>query len=166
MRNDIHHPELMRSTLAWFVAAGQMPPTPEPSVRTTALYLGLQLEELAEKLELILGDAHSWLRQMRSLSAALKSGAWDDRIMEVMADPRKLAEFLDGDMDLIWVSLGAAAATGSDAVGAYAAVAGANWAKFPGGVAVRDANGKVVKPAGWTAADLTPYLHPTLREGA
>jgi predicted HAD superfamily Cof-like phosphohydrolase len=71
---------------------------------------------------------------------------------------------LDADMDLIWVTLGSARAQGANAGYAYHLVSEANWAKFPNGVVTKDANGKVVKPAGWLEPDLTEAIHPTFKK--
>jgi predicted HAD superfamily Cof-like phosphohydrolase len=49
---------------------------------------------------------------------------------------------------------------GANVEGAAAEVSRANLAKFPNGVAVRDANGKVVKPEDWKAPDLKPFIYP------
>lgn len=143
----------------WFVTAGQMPATPAPDVRQVAFYIGMQLEEMAEKLE-ALGMA----RLASGLSAhadLFKRGANDDAVRGALL-AGKAEALLDADMDLLWVTIGAAYAQGADAQGAYAEVAEANWAKFPNGVVTRHPEtGKVLKPEGWQAPNLTQYLHPS-----
>lgn len=146
------------NTHAWFVKAGQMPKTPAPDVRQSAFYTGMQAEELAEKLAAIL-PGHPVVNDLEALGLCLKDGTYDDAVRAALRTPAVAELMLDGDMDLIWVSIGAAYAGGADCAGAYAAVLDANWAKFPGGVVNRDpATGKVLKPEGWKAPDLTEFL--------
>lgn len=166
----------IQRTRDWFTHSGQMQPafTQQPDARQSAFYLGMQLEELAEKLAVL--QKHSQLtdktgpvadaaQAMSLLGTALKQGAYD---AEVEAALKFDAEaMLDGDLDLLWVSIGAAAAQAADVLGAYDEVQRANWDKFPGGVVNRDlATGKVIKPEGWRGPDLQPFIHATLRKGA
>lgn len=153
---------LIHDTSRWFVAAGQQPPEPTPSVEQVCLYTGLQLEEMAEKLELILGCDNTFVSAMKITAEAFKRKSVFTLSSVRDAMEAAPALLLDADADLIWVSLGSLRAMGSDPVAVYSTVAGANWAKFPGGIAVLDPNGKVVKPAGWTEPDHTPHIHPTL----
>lgn len=157
----------IKSTRNWFAETGQIPLGALPNVRQTSFYLGMQVEELAEKLTLVFGST-SLITKMEGLGAALKAGTddVDEYVGEVLSSHGDAKEFLDADADLLWVTIGAAAAAGSDLYGAYNdGVAHANWAKkFPDGTFHRDpVTGKVLKPEGWVAADLTPFVHPTLR---
>jgi predicted HAD superfamily Cof-like phosphohydrolase len=154
-------------TIDWFIKAGQMAANQKPDPRQTAFYLGMQVEELAEKLtasgvftRLAKGNQLEGL--LTALAAELKTGGMDDVVKAAFIHGRAV-DMLDADMDLIWVSIGAAAAQGADPVGAYAAVTDANWAKFPGGVVTKHpVTGKVIKPEGWTPPNLTPHLHSSL----
>lgn len=147
-------------TQGWFEVAGQMK-IGEVNTERAAFYTGMQLEELTEKLTLIFGGDYAVVQKMNALAMQFKRGEHNDAMARaLMVDP---GEMLDGDLDLIWVSIGAATAQGADVAGGYTAVGLANWAKFPNGVATLDGNGKVVKPQGWKAADLKPYIHHTLR---
>ncbi|MFZ9330710.1 MAG: hypothetical protein ACO24I_05425 [Candidatus Fonsibacter ubiquis] len=65
---------------------------------------------------------------------------------------------LDADIDLAWVTIGSALSQGADVEGAAAEVSRANLDKFPNGVAIRDGNGKVVKPDGWKAPGLSTFI--------
>lgn len=145
------------------------------NVRQTALYIGLQLEEMAEKLEACLQADTLFTKEMYNLSGMFKAGHMDHR---VAASNR--AAMLDADIDLAWVTIGSALSQGADVLGACGEVARANLAKLVscdqrhlgqdrllsdcpkcGGhllYAVKDANGKVMKPAGWRAPDLTPFV--------
>ena len=157
----------IQSTRNWFAETGQIPLDALPNVRQTTFYLGMQVEELAEKLKLVFG--HSELVQrLEGLATALKEGLHnsDSFVGDVLSNPATAKEFLDGDGDMLWVTIGAAAAAGSDLYGAFNdGISYANWAKkFPDGTFHRHpVSGKVLKPDGWVAADLTPFLHPTLR---
>jgi predicted HAD superfamily Cof-like phosphohydrolase len=86
---------------------------------------------------------------------------------------------LDADIDLSWVTIGSALSQGADVEGAVAEVARSNLAKLVkchctssgcaepccgscnglGLVAIKDANGKVRKPEGWVAPNITPFIN-------
>lgn len=145
-------------TSQWFVTAGQMPEKPEPDARQIAFYMGMQMEELAEKMALVFGSSNTLVAQMDSMGNDLKLGTFDYGVEKAFyAQP---GDFLDADCDLMWVTIGAAQAQGANFSGAYNTVTTANWQKFPGGVVTRNpANGKIVKPAGWEPPNLLPFLH-------
>lgn len=126
------------------------------------LYTGLQLEEMAEKLEAVATgcvnirvtehlELHAQL--LRELSAEFKSGRHRGDILRANREA-----LLDADIDLAWVALGGAFSIADDLSGAIAEVGRANLDKFPGGEVIRDENGKIKKPAGWRGPDLTPYF--------
>ena len=161
---------LILNTVEWFAATGQIPEDAPPSARQSAFYTGMQLEELAEKLECVMGVHHHMVHELHALAEAFKRGNWDDRVGSALT-AGLAKDMLDADMDLLWVSIGAARAQGADVVGAYRAVSDANWDKQ-----VRDPDtnttyfrrapdtGKVLKRPGWVAPDLRPFVHPQLRE--
>ena len=69
-------------------------------------------------------------------------------------------EQLDALIDILVVTIGAIHSLGSDAEGAWKEVMRTNFAKIDkdtGKVRKRE-DGKVLKPVGWTAPDLKPYL--------
>lgn len=145
---------------AFMRAAGQT--TDRFNSAQATLYTGLQLEEMAEKIEAIAGGAvttlsKSYLLQhadsIRILALEFKQGMHRGDIMR--ANPEALA---DADIDLAWVALGGAMSMCRDAPGAISEVARANHDKFPGGVALKDENGKVRKPADWRGPDLSPFI--------
>ena len=147
------------------------------NVRQTALYIGLQLEEMAEKLEAIFPPNVGTMdtAQIRTLSSAFKQGALD-----IYVANGDRAAMLDADIDLAWVTIGSALSQGADVLGAMREVARANLDKLVecddqhlgmdrplqdcpkcGGrlaYAIKDANGKVMKPAGWRGPDITPFI--------
>lgn len=156
----------IKRTIDWFIAAGQMPPRAEPNTQQTGFYLGMQLEELSEKLAAVMGTHSDHVKRLHHLALAFKNGLWDDKVSVALRDPKYAEELLDADMDMLWVTIGAAAAQGADVPGAYNAVGNANWAKFEGGVRRDPTTGKVLKPEGWRPPDLKPFMHPLLRHGA
>jgi len=123
------------------------------NIRQLALYTGLQLEELGEKMEAILGDRAELVVQLKKASADFKRGEHDVHI--ALADR---VELLDADLDLTWVSLGSANSTGACVNTAWNAIDDSNMAKVDPttGKALRDANGKIQKPAGWAPPNLAP----------
>lgn len=129
--------------------------TKEFNVRQTALYIGLQLEEMAEKLEACGWPTGSGLvDRMRSTSMQFKAGIFDSDVKT--ADREAL---LDADIDLAWVTIGSALSQGADVEGAAAEVTRANLDKIsPDGSVVKDGNGKVRKPEGWRGPDIAPYV--------
>lgn len=75
-------------------------------------------------------------------------------------DAKDEVESLDACMDLIWVTLGYCISKGYDVNGAWNEVARSNLDKIDretGKVQKRE-DGKVLKPAGWRAPDLTKFL--------
>lgn len=146
--------------------------------RLTALYIGLMLEEMSEGIHAVF-DGH----KTNALSSAFKEGLHDDSVASMPKEKR--AELLDACVDLAWVALGCAYAMGADVEGAIAEVAKANMSKLvgcpeceghgvvpidghmvkgcenckhTGNVALRDGNGKIKKPDGWMAPDVSVYL--------
>lgn len=131
--------------------------------RQIAMYTGLQLEELAEKIDTIAAGTHDGEAKhtLQSIASYLddwgrdfKSGFYDFEV--ATADPHKL---LDDDVDQFVVTVGSLLSQGADINGAINEVNRANMAKvWPDGTMHRDANGKIVKPEGWTPPDLTPFV--------
>jgi len=68
-------------------------------------------------------------------------------------------EALDACMDMIWVILGYCYMQGYDVEGAWKEVARSNLAKInpETGKVVKNENGKVMKPDGWTPPQLEQY---------
>lgn len=129
------------------------------NIRQAAMYMGLQCEELAEKLRSLSQATNSYY--LRNLSIDLddlgdgfKTGDHDAEFTRV--DRHAI---MDDDIDLFVVTVGSLLSQGVDIHGATGEVNRANMAKvWPDGTMHRDANGKIVKPEGWTAPDLTPFV--------
>ena len=69
-------------------------------------------------------------------------------------------EQLDACMDMIWVILGYCRMKGYDVDGAWAEVARSNLCKIDSvtGKVIKNSAGKVMKPEGWTAPVLAPFV--------
>lgn len=135
--------------------AGQLDNKRKFDARQVALYIGLQLEELGEKLEACgFSPASPIVNMLHDTSASFKAGMFDNMVVNANRE-----ELLDADIDLAWVTIGSALSQGADVQGAAEEVSRANLAKFPNGIAIRDENGKVVKPAGWTGPDLKSFVN-------
>lgn len=152
--------------------------TDQFNVRQTSLYIGLQLEEMKEKLE-----ALGWNNVRHSggfytdLMAALHKASCEfkDGTMDVAVEEAGRAAMLDADIDLAWVTIGSALSQGADVEGAAGEVARANMDKLhlchcedadftpckkcrdTGRYALKDENGKVKKPGGWVAPNIEPF---------
>lgn len=123
------------------------------NVRQTALYIGLQCEELAEKLEAILGPDNSLVQLLNIESMLLKEGDRNTRVARAGAH-----ELLDADIDLMWVTIGSVLSQGADIDGAIAEVTRSNMSKLVDGKMVKDANGKVTKPSHFSPPNLEPFV--------
>ena len=74
-------------------------------------------------------------------------------------------ETVDALIDILVVTIGALHSMGADAEGAWKEVMKTNFAKIDketGKVRKRE-DGKVLKPAGWTAPELAPFLNEVHR---
>jgi hypothetical protein len=127
--------------------------------RKVALYIGLQLEEMAEKIASIpnqtsLGNLRVALEYHSRL---FKEGRFDGEVEKI-----DRVEALDADIDLAVVALGGATSLGADVNGACHEVADSNLSKFPFvdgvRVALKDENGKVKKADGYKPPQLEQYL--------
>lgn len=119
----------------------------EFSPRKTAMYIGLQMEELAEKLESLPhnGEVLSMIEKIDAMATQFKKGDFDH-----LAENIDKIAALDADIDIAVVSVGAAHCLGADVKPAFAEVCDSNMSKFVldlhgNVVALRDANGKIQK---------------------
>lgn len=132
--------------------------------RKVALYISLQLEELAEKIEAI-GERETpknkeikyLLTAMKTFSQSFRHGHFDDEVAQI--DKTKA---LDADIDLAVVALGGAYCLGADVNGACHEVADSNLSKFElkdGEYKVyKDSSGKVAKSPSYRPPKLEKYL--------
>ena len=82
-----------------------------------------------------------------------------DELEEAIQDNDKV-EQLDALVDILVVTIGAIRAAGWDAEGAWKEVMDTNFAKIDPvtGKVNKRADGKVLKPEGWQAPQLSPFL--------
>jgi predicted HAD superfamily Cof-like phosphohydrolase len=138
----------------------------EFSPRFVAFHTGMQLEEMAEKLEAILKGcktqndtihAHMVERlrsEMDHMGKQFKQGTYDQIVSN--GDRHGM---LDADVDIQVVTIGGMMTAGNDIEGALGEVNRANLdKKFPDGTYHLDQNGKIQKPPGWKAPDLSSYV--------
>lgn len=126
----------------------------EYNVRQIALYTGLQLEEMAEKM------GHIGLTVLRdhlhSVGMSFKQGTYDSWV--AAADPQDL---LDDDVDQFVVTVGSMLSQGADIHGAISEVNRSNMSKvFEDGTMHRDENGKILKPPHYSPPELAPFVNP------
>lgn len=84
---------------------------------------------------------------------------YNDEFKTALANGDRV-EQLDALIDILVVTIGAIHSAGFDAEGAWKEVMKTNFAKIDketGKVRKRE-DGKVLKPVGWTAPNLTPYI--------
>lgn len=137
-------------------------PVDKFTAEQACLYTGLQLEEMAEKIQVIAGGtitegAREMLTQFAAMCDALgKEFKKGNHVGDIMRADH--VDLIDADCDLAFVSIGALYSTASNGDGALDHVCATNLAKFPNGQVIRDANGKIMKPAGWTSPNLLPFV--------
>ena len=136
-------------------AAGQFKEE-EYNVRLTALYTGLQFEEMAEKMTSM--GCHLYAHDLTIMADRFKAGAMDENVAKA-----NRIEMLDADVDIAWVSIGASFAAGSDVRGASEEVIRSNMSKFVVAedgtlMGIRDKNGKLVKPDDYSPPELSDYV--------
>ena len=120
--------------------------------RQAALYMGLQLEEMAEKLKHL--GFSSTAQNLDALGTAFKRGNYDELFYK--ADRVRL---LDDDVDQVVVTIGSMLSMGVDIEGACNEVHRSNMSKvWPDGTLHKDANGKITKPETYSEPNLAPYV--------
>jgi predicted HAD superfamily Cof-like phosphohydrolase len=156
--------ELVDAVRGFMQIGGQT--TGKMNAKQAALYTGLQLEEMAEKIEAIIGGAifPEDKRHLDNLVVVLKKYADEFKQGHHMGAILRAdhAELIDADFDLAWVSIGGVMSTAAEPERAIAHGTYTNLAKFPDGKCVRDANGKIQKPAGWTSPNFSDYTDQTV----
>lgn len=148
-------------TANWFFYTGQMPQQPTPDVAQVCFYLGMQLEELAEKLQALRPDSEvaALMQKLGGLFQAQDHDVIQD-ISARLADPAVAADFLDGDLDTLWVTVGAIRALGTDPEKAYEALLASNYGKrWTDGTFHVDDNGRVQKPPEWRKPNFAGFIH-------
>jgi predicted HAD superfamily Cof-like phosphohydrolase len=126
------------------------------------LYVGLVLEEVAEMLRTLQAGSVDTLGRSRytilisdlkALSSEMKQGFHMGDVLRCTH-----TNLLDDAFDVSWVAMGLMLSVSISASAAWREGARSNLAKFPNGVAKRDANGKIQKPEGWKPPNFLPYV--------
>ena len=140
-----------------------VPPGKTFNADRVGFYTGCQLEELAEKLEVLAAAQISqfdrnqlfgFAGEMRGWGKAFKQGAFQGAVLR--ADREAL---LSEDIDVAVVTVGALCYQTLDFLQAAMAICDANDAKVVDGKVIRDPEtNKVLKPAGWTPANLSKFI--------
>lgn len=138
--------------------------TGEFDARKVALYVGLQLEEMAEKIESIPNPRNELGKLCTALeyhATLFKSGKFDALVEQMTHEQR--VEALDADIDLAVVALGGACALGAEVEMAANEVMGSNMSKCVedenGNMTLlKDENGKVVKSKNYFAPNLKHFV--------
>lgn len=145
-----------------FNAIGQIVPPGNFNADRVGFYTGMQLEEMAEKLSAIAAghvaqsDRDSLQMFANIMDAVGKEFKGGKHYGAVLRADRE--ELLDGDIDMLVVSAGALVYQTPQFSQAVECVLAKNDEKIPNGKATHDANGKLLKPAGWTPPDLSPFI--------
>ena len=159
MSNPRENHTPLATVVARFMALAEQT-TDRFNARQACLYTGLQLEELAEKIEVIMGGcvtqaARDHLAPLHSLlthyAKEFKEGLHQG---DILRSSHK--DLIDADYDLAFVSIGALLSTSVNGLGAIAHGNHTNLDKFRNG-ADKDENGKQRKPADWQRPDFEPY---------
>ena len=85
--------------------------------------------------------------------------------VQELEDSRLPVTDLDAMIDILVVTIGAIHSMGADAEGAWNEVMRSNLAKIDAdsGTVLKREDGKVLKPAGWTAPELSAFLNEVHR---
>jgi len=149
MRNPID------AIINWNVDAGNT--AFEVNVRQSAMYVGLQCEELAEKLKVL--DRVEIAEILDNLGMQFKQGKHDFFVGKALSTLEGRKEMLDADLDLIVVSTGAGMSQGADVENGLEEVIRSNDSKRTDGKILKDANGKIIKPDHYSPANLEPFIN-------
>lgn len=147
----VNHANVIKQVRTFNLIAGNT--DSQYNVRQSALYMGLMLEEMAEKLGHL--GFNEVAVEMDNLGYGFKRGDYDDRLTSANRE-----NLLDDDVDLVVVTLGSMLSMGVDIHGAFNEVYRSNMTKLQDdGTMARDANGKIVKPSTYSPPNLAPFVH-------
>ena len=128
--------------------------------RKVALYIGLQLEEMLEKIQALpkIERLNGLLIALEVSSEAFKKGHFDEQVEMI-----DRVQALDADVDLAVVALGGACALGAQVNEACLEVMSSNLSKYElnedgSYIVYKDENGKVKKPASYRPPNLEPFV--------
>lgn len=117
-----------------------------------------EMQQMVRQFHEVGGHPIAESPQLLTQDRAEKRAKWSrEEIQEFLdaIEAKDIEEAYDAIIDLLYFAYGTAVEMGLDVEPGFRAVHEANMAKFPGGVQLRDADGKVMKPEGWVAPDHT-----------
>ena len=154
---------LMEDVRAFHEAAGhpiRSKPAMVPRSRLLlrANLIGEEYFEMLEAMFLLSPETRIRLEDMRQeLNGLLKAHAEAPSPL----DTKALAGTADALVDMAYFIVGTALERGLPLDKVWEAVQTANMAKFPGGVALRREDGKIIKPEGWQPPDVAAIIAGT-----
>lgn len=145
-----------KRTADWLHACGKVP----GHAGDISTQIGCDLEETAELLRCLRVSKEGWARLLERLVIDLESLGHELKRGQLVAHfPNHLrANVLDAYCDREVTGNGVAYLLGFDKDGADAAVLASNDAKLINGQPVILPGGKIGKPGGWQAPNLTPFV--------
>lgn len=154
------HMHLMTAVKRFMTIGGQS--TTHFNMQQASLYLGLQFEELGEKIEEVAKGAvaEGDRLNLSELSVYLKKWGlqFKNGFHQGAIARADRAALLNADFDLAFVSAGAIFSTSTDGIGAVWEGCRSNLDKYRNGVVLKDANGKVQRPEGWTKPNFEKFV--------
>jgi predicted HAD superfamily Cof-like phosphohydrolase len=138
--------ELQR-TLNWFQLA-----VPTPTDKNKSVQIGCFFEEVSEVVE-ALGDYSSQYGLISDMARDYKT--YEGKIY---LTPQQRLELLDGLCDTIVTAVGVAHMFDMDIMGAMSEVNRSNFSKFVDGKPVFNEQGKIAKPATYSAPSLEKFV--------
>lgn len=127
--------------------------------RKVALYTGMLCEEFAEMIHsLNLSSLDAFHEMLVAYGNAFKKGTFDSGMENI-----DRVEFLDGCIDVAVIATGSAIVSGADVIPAFHHIADNNLSKYETDadgnyIVLRDANGKIMKPASYVRPNLEPFI--------
>ena len=154
--------ERLVESVAEFNRIGQTVPPGHFNADRVGFYTGMQLEEMAETITAISKGVLNQKDHEHMLMFAGILDSWGKEFKSgkhygaVLRADRE--ELLDGGVDVAVVTIGSLCYQTPKYLEAISAVLTANAEKAPGGIVSRDQNGKIMKPEGWKAPNLAPFV--------
>ena len=149
-------PNNYESTAAWLAAAGKKPGNKED----LSVQVGCHIEEFCEFLDCLSLESNTGLSSVTAneISAVLKAIAHNLKTQSVKVEIYDREAAIDALCDGEVTANGVAFLAGFNKPAADAAVLQSNWDKFIDGKPIILPGGKIGKPAGWEAPDLSRFV--------
>lgn len=154
-----------KRTAEWLRACGKAP----GDEQALSTQIGVVIEEVAELIGALSANTlvgHERLLDVRVALHNLSRMLLDKTDTRAIILPQSRTAVLDALCDIEVTINGVAYLAGMDKPGADAAVLASNDAKLVNGKPVIQPGGKIGKPEGWVAPDLTPFARHITPNGA